>query len=326
MLGIFSYLVFFLTLALIYGIVSMGLNLQWGYTGLFNIGVAGFFAVGAYAFGILTTAPSAGWLGGFQLPFVVGLVGAMLVSGLVAWLIGLPTLRLRDDYLAIATIGIAVSIQLLALNLQSVTGGSPGLYNIPQPLSGMFSSNLAYNIFFLGVVLLITLLTYHALERMVNSPWGRVLFAIREDETAASSLGKDAFSYRLQSFVIGSMIMGLGGALYASFIKYLSPNDFLPIFTFQIWSMLIVGGSGNNLGAIFGSVLVWGVWTGSGTLAMQFLPASLQVKGGAVQIVIIGLLIVFMLIFKPRGLFGSRKALVAQGRARSSSAPPLSEE
>jgi branched-chain amino acid transport system permease protein len=313
MIGLFSYLVFFLIIASIFAIVCLGLNLQWGYTGLFNIGIAGFFSVGAYTYAILAGPYHAARLGSFGVPFLPAVALSMLAAGLAALLVGLPTLRLRDDYLAIATIGIASSIQLVATNERWLTGGTQGAQNIVQPLAGTFSSPLQYNLFFLAMMLVFVAVVYLALERMVHSPWGRVLMAIREDETAASSLGKNAFSYRLQSFVIGSMVMGLGGALYASFITFISPEDFLPVLTFQIWAMLIVGGSGSNLGAIVGAVLVWGLWTASGSLAQMVLPADLQVKGGAFQIVLIGLVLMVVLIFRPRGLFGSRKALVSHG-------------
>ena len=116
-------------------------------------------------------------------------------------------------------------------------------------------------------------LAYAGLERLVRSPWGRVLRAIREDETAAESLGKRAFVFRLQSFVLGCMLMGLGGALYVHFVGYIAPEDFLPILTFQLWTMLIVGGSGNNRGAILGAFVVWALWTVAGG-AVQTSPRS----------------------------------------------------
>ncbi|WP_097458606.1 branched-chain amino acid ABC transporter permease [Mangrovitalea sediminis] len=317
MTGIVSYLVFFSILASIYSLMSLGLNLQWGYTGLFNIGVVGFFAVGAYTFAILASPPAAGHIGGFNWPFLAALIAAMIATGIVALIVGIPTLRLREDYLAIATIGIGATIQLIANNMNWLTGGPNGIYNIPQPLSAYFSSNLGYNVFFLVMIVVILLLAYWSLERIVHSPWGRVLMAIREDETAASSVGKSGFSYRLQSFVIGSILMGLAGALYASFIKYISPTLFMPVLTFQVWAMLIVGGSGNNRGAILGSVLVWALWTMSGSVVQAILPSTLQVKGGAFQIILIGLVLMLVLLFRPRGIMGSRKAVVFAGESKT---------
>ncbi len=312
MSGMSSYLVFFLIQGLIFAVVCLGLNLQWGYTGLFNIGVSGFFLVGAYAFAILCGPAYATHLGGFGLPFVVGLAGAVGAAGLIAFVVGLPTLRLREDYLAIVTIGIGSILQLVALNTASLTGGSQGATSIPRLLPAMFQSVLGRNLLMLVLMIVVVLVIYGALEAMVRSPWGRVLKAIREDEIAAASLGKNCFSFRLQSFVIGCAIMGLGGALSASFIGFISPEDFLPILTFQVWTMLIVGGSGNNKGAILGALLMWAVWTLSGSAAQALLPVGLQVKGGAAQIILIGLVLMLTLIFRPRGLIGE-EATVSRG-------------
>ena len=322
MSGIVSYLVFFLIQALVFAIVCLGLNLQWGYTGLFNVGVSGFYLVGAYAVALLCGPAHAGIVAGWNLPFIVGLVGAMLASGVVAFIVGIPTLRLREDYLAIVTIGIGITLQLVALNTAWLTGGSRGITDIPRPLPGLIDSVGGRNLLLLGLVVVIVIVLYAALEAMVRSPWGRVLKAIREDEPAAESLGKNAFSYRLQSFVIGSAVMGLGGALNASFIGYISPEDFMPILTFQIWSMLIVGGSGNNKGAVLGAVLMWGVWTLSGSAAQVLLPAAIQVKGGAAQIILIGLVLMLVLVLRPRGLIGE-EATVSQGaRVEAGDAAP----
>jgi branched-chain amino acid transport system permease protein len=131
-----------------------------------------------------------------------------------------------------------------------------------------------------------------------------VLRAIREDEAAAASLGKRAFLFRLQSFVIGSALMGLGGAVYAHFIGYIAPEDFLPILTFQLWAMLIVGGSGNNRGALLGAFVVWGFWTAAGGLLRGWVPQAEQARAAALQVVLIGVLIAVMLVMRPRGLLG----------------------
>jgi branched-chain amino acid transport system permease protein len=304
MIGIFSYLVFFASVVLILGIACLGLNLQWGFTGLFNAGVVGFYAVGGYALAILTAPANPLLLGNFGLPWVVGVVGAMVAAALVALLVGMATVRLRGDYLAIATFGAAVTIQLITLNWQALTGGSLGMTSIPRPFATHFEGQLSYNVFLLVLLAAITALVYWALDRIVRSPWGRVLKAIREDETAAIALGKDARLFRLQAFVLGSTIIGLAGALYVSFIGFVSPFDFLPIVTFQIWTMLIIGGSGNNRGALLGALIVWGLWSGSGVLVSKIVPAAYQTQGAAAQSILIGLLLVVVLVRKPRGLIG----------------------
>jgi branched-chain amino acid transport system permease protein len=147
-------------------------------------------------------------------------------------------------------------------------------------------------------------LVYWALERMVRSPWGRVLRAIREDETAAVALGKSATRFRLEAFVVGSTLMGLAGALYVSFIGFVSPFDFVPILTFQIWAMVIIGGSGNNRGALLGALVVWTIWAATGIAVTKFVPVAYAAQGGAVQVILIGLLLVLALLFRPRGLIG----------------------
>ena len=228
----------------------------------------------------------------------------MAASALVATIVGLATIRLRGDYLAIATFGVAVTIQLVTLNWEGLTGGSLGLTSVPRPLPGLFADSLGANIFYLALTIAAAALVYWALERIVRSPWGRVLKAIREDETAALALGKDVRLFRLQAFVIGSTVIGLAGALYVSFIGFVSPFDFAPILTFQIWAMLIIGGSGNNKGALIGAALVWTLWSASGTLISKIAPAEYQTQGGAIQAILIGAVLVLVLLFRPRGIVG----------------------
>jgi len=299
-----SYLVFFACIVLIFGVLTLALNLQWGFTGLFNAGVVGFYAIGAYTHAILTAAPQPQYLGNLGCPWIAGIVAAMGVTALAAWVIGLLTIRLRGDYLAIATFGIAVSIQLVALNWEALTGGSQGMTRIPKPLSGVFDTPLAFNLWFLVLLAALVAGIYFALERIVHSPWGRVLKAIREDEIAAVALGKSARRFRLEAFVLGSTLMGLAGALYVSFIGFVSPFDFLPILTFQVWAMLIAGGSGNNRGALLGALVVWTIWSASGVAVTKLVPPSHAAQGAAVQVILIGLLLILVLILRPRGLVG----------------------
>ena len=299
-----AYLVFFACIVLILGLLTLALNLQWGFTGLFNAGVVGFYAIGAYTHAILTAAPQPQYIGNLGLPWLVGILGAMVATGLAGWLIGLVTIRLRDDYLAIATFGVAVSIQLVALNWEPLTGGPQGLTRIGKPLATLFDTPFAFNLWFLVLMIGVLASVYWALDRVLHSPWGRVLRAIREDETAAVALGKSAVRFRLEAFVLGSTLMGLAGALYVSFIGFVSPFDFLPIVTFQVWAMLIVGGSGSNRGAVLGALVVWAIWAGSGVLVTKLVPPSHAAQGAAVQVISIGLVLVLMLLFRPRGLIG----------------------
>jgi branched-chain amino acid transport system permease protein len=299
-----AYLVFFLVVALYYALLCLGLNLQWGVTGLFNVGVAGFVAVGAYVSALLTGPDAPEHWGGLGLPIAVGWAGAAGLAGLCALLVGAVTLRLRHDYLAIATFGIAVTIQLIALNFARLTNGPFGIAQIPRPFAGWAGTPLGRNALYLGLVVLVVAATYVGLERLVRSPWGRVLRGLREDEAAAAALGKSPARYRLEAFVLGAMVMGLGGAIYAHFIGFIAPEDFLPILTFQVWTMLVVGGSGSNRGALLGGVLVWGLWSGSGALVAALLPQALQARGAALQVVLIGVVLAAVLLRRPRGLLG----------------------
>ena len=301
-----SYLVFFTCVVLILGLLTLALNLQWGFTGLFNAGVAGFYAIGAYTHAILTAAPQPAYLGNLGWPWPVGVVAAMAAAALAGLVIGLVTIRLRGDYLAIATFGVAVSIQLVTLNWERLTGGSQGLARIARPLASRFDTPAAFNLWFLVLMVVVTAAVYWALERVLRSPWGRVLKAIREDETAAVALGKSARRFRLEAFVLGSTLMGLAGALYVSFIGFVSPFDFLPIVTFQVWAMLIVGGSGNNRGALLGTLVVWAIWTASGVAVTKLLPPAYAAQGAAVQVILIGLALVGVLLLRPRGLIGEQ--------------------
>jgi branched-chain amino acid transport system permease protein len=304
-----AYGAFFLTMALTYAIMCLGLNVQWGQTGLFNVGIAGFVAIGAYVSALLTTPDAADRFGGFGLPIVAGWLGAAMAAGLVAFLIGALTIRLRADYLAIATFGVAVAVQLCALNLELVTGGPFGIGFIPRPFASLAGDPLAFSLANLAVLVLVVFALYLALERLLRSPWGRVLRAIREDETAALALGKSATRFRLQAFAIGGAIMGLAGAAQAHFIGFIAPDNYMPMLTFQVWAMLIVGGSGNNRGAILGAILVWGIWAGSAGAIASLFPPGEQARAASLQIVMIGIGLCAILLLRPRGILGEVKTV-----------------
>ena len=295
---------FFLVMALSYAIMCLGLNIQWGQTGLFNVGVAGFVAIGAYTSALLTTPETDGRFGGFALPIAVGWIGAMIAAGLCAAVVGAVTLRLRADYLAITTFGIAAAIQLVALNAESLTGGPFGIGFIPRPFAALTERRIDFVLANLALVAGLTLVAYVALERLARSPWGRVLRAIREDETAAAALGKNANLYRLQAFALGGALMGLAGAVEAHFIGFIAPENYLPALTFQVWAMLIVGGSGNNRGAVLGAILVWGLWSVSGFAVSAIFPPEQQARAAALQIVAIGVMLAAILVVRPRGILG----------------------
>lgn len=302
MSGLISYFVFFSTIAMILSIAVLGLNLQWGYTGLFNGGVVAFFAAGAYGLILLGGPVRENGFGGFELPWIVALAGGVLFAGGLAWLVGLATTKLRHDYLAIATFGVAIAIESVARNAEYLTGGALGLRGFERPLETIIGDPYLFNLFYATMVLGFLVVVYLMMERLVRSPFGRLLRAIREDEVAAQSLGKSPSKVRLQSFVLGAMVMGLAGGLYATYYAYISPQDIATILTFQIWAMLIVGGSGNNKGAILGTFIVWGTWVGSGWFLSKYAPEGMQLYAGSVQYILIGLIIVAALLARPKGI------------------------
>jgi branched-chain amino acid transport system permease protein len=308
--GIVSYGVFFLVIVSVYGLLSLGLNIQWGFTRLFNIGVAGFFAVGAYTSAILTTPPVSDRLGGFDMPFVAAMVVAALLSGFVALLIGMPTLRLKEDYLAIATIGIAETIRLFFNNEAWVAHGVRGISGIPRPFQDHVPGayyNVAYLIFMIVMVTLI----FMALQKAVKSPWGRTLKAIGEDEMLAQAMGKNVVRFKMEALVLGAMIMGLAGALYAHFIQFISPEVFVPLSgTFLVWVMLIAGGSGSNKGALLGALVIWGLWSIT-DLITNLVPVGYAVKAGAIRVIAIAVALEVILLMRPQGLFGKEKTFTS---------------
>ena len=305
-------------LAAVYGVLALGLNVHWGATGILNIGIAGFFALGAYTSALLTTAPPdplqyedfkfggdlPGLLGGLNLGidlwFFVAMLAAAAVCGLVAVVIGAITLRLREDYLAIASLGIAESIRLALLNEKWLSNGSRGLYGIPRFLGDWVPAH-SYDLLYAVVCLVILAALFLLVNRALSSPWGRVLRAIREDELTAAASGKDVSRFRLQAFILGAVIMGVGGALYAHGTRFIDPFTFDPFLaTFIVWAMLMVGGSGNNLGAILGAFLVWALWSGT-----QALPGFLSSPD--LRYFLIGALIVGVILLRPGGILGETR-------------------
>lgn len=321
MIDLAAYGAFFLTTALTYALICLGLNLQWGQTGLFNVGVAGFVAVGAYASALVTTPDAPDRLGGFGLPIAAGWVAAMAAAGLVSAAVGALTLRLRADYLAITTFGVAVAIHLLALNAIPLTGGPFGIGFIPRPFADLAPTPGAFGAVNLLVVGAVTAVVFLGLERLVRSPWGRALRAVREDETAALSLGKNPGRLRLQAFAIGGAVMGLAGALQAHLVGFIAPDNYQPTLTFQVWAMLIVGGSGNNRGAVLGGVLVWGLWSAASMLVSLTVPPEHQARAAALEIVLIGVMLAAILVVRPRGLLGEEKTVSRHVGRKRPSAP-----
>jgi len=178
---------------------------------------------------------------------------------------------------------------------------------LPHPLQGLVDPR-HYNYIYLIIVLAIMAVIYLSIERAIRSPWGRVLRAIREDEVASAMSGKDIFKFKMQSLIFGSMIMGVGGALYAHYTKAISPDVFTPLLgTFIIWVMLMAGGSGNNKGAILGAFVIWFIWAIGTNFLTDLLPYTLKARAPYIRFLIIGILLEIILIYRPQGLMGEEK-------------------
>lgn len=294
MTGLFFYLVSVLIAGGIYAILCLALNVQWGMGGLFNAGIAGFFAVGAYTSAIVTTAASAKHLGGFGLPIPFGLAAAAVTAGITGWAVAKVCVRLKSDYLAMASIGIAEILRLVIVNEAWLTNGSLGISGIPRPFGDYAQGRLA-DIVYLIVVWVIVLAVYVLCQRLHHSPWGRILRAIRDNEHSARAAGKDVERFRLQTFIIGAAIMGIAGALSAHYFKFLSPSATEPLLvTFLVWVMLMAGGSGNNRGAILGAVTIWFIWSATEIFTNR-LPPEWITRSSYIRMLLVGLLLQFVL-------------------------------
>ena len=303
--GYLLYVVSLLTMGGIYAILALGLNIQWGFAGLFNAGIAGFFAIGAYVSAILTTMPSARHLGGYEMPYWLAYVAAMLIAGALAWAVGRICLRLRSDYLAIATIGIAEIFRLILKNETWATNGPRGISMVPRPFEGLGQpwGELA----FMGLVLATVAAIYLVLETARKSPWGRVMTAIRENEPAVRAAGKNVTRFRMEGFVFGCMLMALAGAFMSQNLKIIDPSVSDPLTaTFLVWVMLIVGGSANNRGAILGAILMWTIWSATEILT-GYLPDELAIRTAYVRIFLIGLVLQIVLQKFPKGIFPEQR-------------------
>jgi len=307
---IFSWILTIATIVAIYSILGLALNIHFGYANLPNFGIAGFFAVGAYASAILTVPHRfrqmeifAGFPGGIpgriEAPFIVGLLAAIVLAALIGFLIGVPLLRLREDYLAVASIGIAETIHYVALNELWLTTGSAGIRLIPMPTGNRY-------LFFL-VVLLILAIAYWITQRFYHAPVGRVWRGVREDELITSSLGKSVFSARMSAWVVGCAIMGAAGSLWAHYAMAIQPGEFVPTTTFLVWIFVIVGGLRNNMGILIGALLIIGLFE-QGT---RFLPAlGPPYVMPAMRLIIIGLLLIVFIRFRPQGAIPERATTI----------------
>ncbi len=409
----------YLATGLATAVIVLGLNIQWGYAGLFNAGILGFIALGGYAVvlvsvppvpaaleagggGLLTAAiklgvtavavyvlgrlrgplPSGlvrtlqvllgiagylwlkpgfeaaieaiesadaadptmkGFLGGLGLPVLLGWAAGGVLAGIAAWFVGKVTLGLRSDYLAIATLGIAEIIRTFLKNADWLTRGtltvSPIDWPVPTPrdinaliddgsggflgISAEQAGTAIGRVLFIAVSALILIALVLMMERALKAPWGRMMRAIRDNEAAAAAMGKDVVRRQLEVFVLGAILMGVGGAMLTSLNTLFDPSAYLPPrYTFLIWAMLIVGGSGNNLGAVFGAIFIYMLWEMSEPIA-QFLflggadllmalfpgwepPVDLASRASQMRVIVIGVALIVTMRYAPKGVIPER--------------------
>jgi branched-chain amino acid transport system permease protein len=295
-----------------YGVFALGIQLNVGTTGIMNFGQAGFMAVGSYAMGILVVKSG--------LSFWLALALGIPVAIAAALLVGLPSLRLRADYFAISTLAFSEIVRIVADNWDGLTGGNLGLFGYgdawtdasaridgwlerlgiaPRFLLPLLLVNLA-------ILLVLTLLV----ALMVRSPWGRVLRAIREDEDAARALGKNTFVYKLQSLSIAAALAAIAGYMLAINISILSPASFDPVLTAYAYVIVILGGLGSYLGVVVGSFFL--IFVLEATRYIE-LPLS-DARVAALRFMIVGLVLMLLVVFRPQGLFGKRQELTLRAR------------
>ncbi len=307
--------------AVVFALAAIGLNVHFGYTGLLNFGQVGFMAVGAY--GIAVAVNSLGtslWLG-----IVVGL----LASVMLALLLGVPTLRLRADYLAIVTIAASEIVRLMvrSVTLREWTGGSSGLtrfagdfYAINPFGPGSYGIGpftfTERRLWLLVVGWLAVAIATGVVFVLMRSPWGRVLKAIREDEDAARSLGKNVYWYKMQSLVLGGVIGSVGGFVLAISTQSVQPDTFSPDVTFFAYVVLILGGAARVLGPVVGSMIFWMLLSFTDNLLRQavregIIPPSIMdgVQVGQVRFMLVGLGLMLLMAFRPQGIFGDRREI-----------------
>lgn len=279
----------------IYAIMALALNLQYGFAGLLNFGLVAFFAIGAYATAMMSVN---------GVPILLSILLAVVISTAAGILIAIPTMKLSVHYWAIVTISIAELVRVVIQNEEWATGGTFGLGDIPQPLVGIIPQGW-YSAFFFALTVVILLFCYFLCRTLVDSPYGRVLKVVREDEEFAESLGKDVPSFKLRTMAVGAALTGLAGALYAHFNTYLNPSAFEPIVTFIIWAAVIMGGKGNLKGGILGAVVIVLLYNSTRFIG-DYVDLSAQIIA-SVRLALIGILITAIVLIRPNGIMPERK-------------------
>ena len=313
MSALLFYLSALLVFFFIYNILTWGLNIQFGYTGILNFAFIVFMAIGAYIYGVTSLAPPDPLAGqkyvlGLSWPFPLTLLAGGVVAALFGVLVGFIALkRLRSDYMAIVTVAVgAISYDFIG-NFTPLFNGWDGLGGVPAPLSNTLSLDFStYQWFFVVLAGVVMLILWWVAHRIYHSPFGRTLRSIREDIDVSEAFGKNTFRYRMMAMVIGCFYAGIAGGLLMGYISAFNPSGWTAGETFVVWAALLIGGRGNNWGAILGALLVPVLFQE----VTRFLP---QISSNAELIpalrnIIVGALLILVLWFRPQGVIPERKA------------------
>ena len=308
----------------IYTIFALGLQLQFGFTGLLNFGHVAFMAIGAYTMAILVVK--------VEWPLWLSALVAIAVSMLFGLIIGLPTVRLRADYLAITTIAFGEIIRFIAVNQQTLTGGPQGTINLTgagrassynrewldfqawaqDQLEVILGDHATRDVTMLVLVWIVAVVLIVLLQFMVHSPWGRVLRSVREDEDATSALGKNVFSYKLQALAVGAAIGAIAGLFFAFQFSFFSPQDFDPLTTFFAYVIVLLGGTAKNWGVPVGALIFAFIF--AGTRFLDFWPLSelTSADRAFLRLIVVGLILIGLMAFRPQGIFGKKEEMVLE--------------
>lgn len=292
-----AYLVAILSVTMVYVLLGLGLNLQWGHAGLLNFGHVAFFAIGAYTYALMAL---------HGVPLVLDFISGAITAFIAAVLVARLTIGLKDDYLAIVTLALAQIVQLVLTNA-GWSGGSAGLVGIPTP----FSTSTAY---FIAIVLVVVV-SLVLLSRITHSPYGLSLQAIRDDSVAAGSIGKGVLRYKWRALAMGAALAGLGGAFYASYITFISPDQFSAIVTFYVVVGIVLGGT-SHWGAMIGTFVFAAVEEATRFASDFGIPIS-DAHMANLRLFVIGAGLILLLRFRPQGLFPYRRQLDPHARARA---------
>ncbi|MEO8398254.1 MAG: branched-chain amino acid ABC transporter permease [Ignavibacteriaceae bacterium] len=286
-----EYILHILILICIYAILSLSLNLLVGYTGILSVAHAAFYGVGAYVAALMALRVDS--------PFLLNLILAMMAAAILGAIVGIPSLRIKDDYFVIATFAFQIITFSILNNLVDFTGGPLGLPGIPQPI--ILGYTVSSHIEFLVLSFLLAAFTYYVCNKIIKSPFGRVLKAIREDEVFVMSAGKNAASFKVQIFMVGAALASISGVIYAAYITYIDPTSFTVMESIFIISIVIIGGAGSLRGPIVGSIVLVAL---PEILRFVGLPNSIAAN---VRQILYGALLVIFMMWRPQGFVGEYK-------------------